>query len=81
MSTKYYDYNGNEISIDEIKVSFSLGLATLIHANGDNTVITSLSLDYINIDTRNTMYSVWDEVWTEAPQSIDDCLDAARLIF
>lgn len=77
MST-YFDFEGTEVTKEQISAAFDSGDATLIHGNGDGKTLTMLSLKHKDYDTRNTCHSVWDERWTRKPSSLRECLDAAR---
>ena len=74
----YYDYKGNEITREQIEAAFRSGKATLINSNGDGHTLTSLSLEHKEHDSRNACYSIIDEVWTQKPKLMRNCLDAAR---
>ena len=79
--SKYYDYNGIEITKEQIEAAFTAGEATLIHSNGDGKTVTALSLKHKDHDSRNACFSAIDEVWTQKPALMRDCLSAAKARF
>lgn len=73
----YYLHNGDEVTAEQIKEAVAKDKAVLVHANRESGICTGLMLDGEHIDTRGECYSVWDEVWSRAPDSIKDALNAA----
>jgi|GEM_PF-3413491 hypothetical protein len=71
------DYKLNEISKEDIEAAYNAGRARLVHAWTNGGIKTRLAIDGLDIDTRGQTYSVWDAVWTTAPKSLEDCLEAA----
>jgi hypothetical protein len=74
----YFLANGDEVTADQIRQAFDDGKAVLVHSNGDNRTHTTLSLDGEHRDTRGECHSVWDEVWTQEPKNVQQCLALAR---
>lgn len=70
--------DGTEVTIDQIRTAFESKQAVLVHNNADNHTATSLMLNGKDLDTRGECYSVWEELWTTAPKSINQCCSAAR---
>lgn len=69
--------DGTDVTADEIRAAFSSGKATLVHSNGENRTKTGLMLDGKHYDTRGQCYSVWEEVWTTEPESLQEAFFAA----
>jgi hypothetical protein len=77
----YYLIDGTEVTAEQIRQAYNAGNAVLVHGNRDNGTSTSLALDGVHCDTRDDCHSVWDEVWTAAPKTLNDALHAARNIY
>lgn len=75
----YILQNGDEATKEQIQAAFSAGHAVIVHNHGDNHTKSGLMIDGKHMDTRGECYSVWDEVWTSRPQSIQECYQVARL--
>ncbi len=73
----YYLQDGAEVTAEQIKAAFADGRAVLVHNNRENHSSTGLMLDGKHMDTRGQCYSVWDEVWTRTPETIQQALNAA----
>lgn len=73
----YVLQNGDEVTAEQIKMAFAEGKAVLVHSNRENHTSTGLMLDGKHIDTRGQCYSMWDEVWTRTPETVEDALEAA----
>lgn len=70
--------DGTEVTIDQIREAFARGQTMLVHHNADNHTGTSLMLDGQEFDSRGECESVWEELWTTTPKSINQCCSAAR---
>lgn len=70
--------DATEVTIDQIREAFTSGQAVLVHNHADNHTATSLMLDGQECDTRGECYSMWEELWTTLPKSINQCCSAAR---
>lgn len=81
----YYDYEGNELSKDEIVKAVEEHRAVLCWSHGEWENVASLIIcdneedaeTQANVDTVGDCYSMWDEVWSDYPESIDEALRAA----
>ena len=73
----YILHDGQEITADQIKAAFDEGDAVLVHSHGDGKNLTGLMLDGQHRDTRDTCYSMWEEVWTTKPETLQAALGAA----
>lgn len=69
----YLTQDGTEVTLAQIQQAFYEGRAVLAHGNAEGRTATSLRLDGLDADTRGACESVWDEVWTTAPKSIQQC--------
>ena len=74
----YLLQDGTEVTLDRIRAAFTAGQAVLVHGNTDGGTSTALLLDGFEADTRDECYSVWEEVWTTTPKSINQCCAVAR---
>lgn len=74
----YYDKNGNEVSVAQIKSAIDAGVARLCHSNGNGKTLTAVALDGADYDTRGQCASVWDEAWTTVPRSAAQAMRFAR---
>lgn len=71
----YLTYDGYELTAETIRVAYLAGRARLVHSPGINT---SLAVDGRDLDNRrDDALSVWDQVWTTVPDSVQSCLEAA----
>ena len=73
----YYLINGDAVTADQIRAAFDAGKARLIHGRGEGRTTTGLMLNGEDIDTRGQCYSMWDEVWTTTPATLQSALQAA----
>lgn len=73
---RYYVTDGAEVTEEQVRVAFEAGKAVIVYGRGENCTTTSLALDGQHRDTRGKCHSVWDEVWTEQPQSLNQALYA-----
>ena len=69
--------DGTTVTADQIKQAFADGKAILIHSRGDSATVTSLSFDGAHFDTRGQCASMWEEAWTQEPETIQQALNAA----
>jgi hypothetical protein len=69
--------DGTEVTADQIKQAFANGKAVLVHGRAENHTSTDLMLNGEHFDNRGQCYSMWEETWTAAPQSLQQCLQAA----
>ena len=72
----YYLHDGSEVTIEEVKQAHANGMTRLMHSHGDGQTETALSIAGQDIDTRGECYSMWEEVWTTVPETIEDCVEA-----
>ena len=70
--------NGVETTAEEITAAHKNGMTRLVHSHGDGKTLTSISIDGVDIDTRRECHSVWDEVWTTIPKSLNEAIKYAR---
>jgi hypothetical protein len=75
---KYYLYDGEETEVTKIVKAVQENKARLIHSRGILSILTSLSLDGIDRDTRGQCYSMWEEVWTTIPKNYREALRVAQ---
>lgn len=68
-----------EVTKDQIKAAFEQGKARLVHGRKENSTSTTLMLDGKDFDTRGQCVSMWEETWTRKPDTLADCLNAARI--
>lgn len=73
----YILHNGDEVTLDQITSAFLAGNAVLVHGHAENRTVTGLMLDGKHYDTRGECYTVWDEVWTQSPDTLQECLCAS----
>jgi hypothetical protein len=78
MMADYLLRDGTAVTIDQIREAFNTGKAVLVHNHADGHSATGLMLDGEEFDTRDECYSVWDECWTTAPKSINQCCFYSR---
>lgn len=74
----YILQDGQEVTAAQIKAAFAANMAVLVHSNGDGHSVTGLMLDGVRRDTRGQCYSIWDEVWTSTPATVQEALNAAH---
>jgi hypothetical protein len=73
----YLTTDGTQHTLRDIRDAHQAGKALLIHSHAPaGGIRTSLHIGD-HIDTRNVCYSVWDQVWTTAPESLKQILKAA----
>ena len=73
----YILQDGKETTKDAITAAYKAGKAVLVWSHRDGHNSCGLMLDGIERDTRGECYSMWDEVWTTGPKTLQEALDAA----
>jgi len=79
----YLTRDGEIVTREQIQQAFEAGKARLVHgyrdaSQGGSSVSTSLRLDGKDVDTRSKCYSVWEELWTRKPKTLQECLQGAK---
>lgn len=77
----YYLKNGESVTADQIKTAYKAGLCILVHQHSPRGTITALATDGVHMDTRHDddLISLSDAVWTTAPASLREALNAAYI--
>ena len=76
--TTYTLNDGATVTTTQIQSALEAGQAVLVHWHGNGQTNTGLMLDGQHHDTRGACESVWDESWTTKPETLAQCLSAAR---
>lgn len=80
MSNEHLLADGTYTTQQTIMEAFKAGKARLLHSrNPIGGTITGLVLNGLEVDIRNPKYSVWDEIWTTTPASIEDCYKYSKV--
>jgi hypothetical protein len=80
----YYTRDGEIVTHGQIQRAFEAGKARLVHGHRDASqygglrVSTGLMLDGKDFDTRDNCDSVWEELWTRKPETLQECLEGAN---
>lgn len=71
--------DGTPVTVLQILDAFENGQAVLVHGRGNWCITTALQINGQHHDTRGECYSSYEESWTDMPESLRECLDAASV--
>ena len=69
---------GIEVTADEIKAAYAEGRCLLAHSYGPSKTLTTLEIDGVERDTRGQTVQMSEAVWTQHPDNVAKCLQAAH---